>query len=87
MLSFPNKHIVFHQKLYVARIGWKFVFLLKRVRILVKEHRDYYSLPSYSRDGKSDDTQRSIWSPAPFVEDSMSIDLDYFSLPSSSRDG
>ena len=33
-----------------------------------------FSLFSSSRDGKSEDTQRPIWSSAPFVEDSMSID-------------
>ena len=36
---------------------------------------------------KSDDTQRPIWSSAPFVEDVMSIEQDYFSLSFlSSRD-
>jgi len=44
MLSFPNRHIVFHQKLYVALISWRFFSSLKHVRILVREHQDYFSL-------------------------------------------
>ena len=29
ILSFPNRHIVFHKKLYVSLISWKFCFFTK----------------------------------------------------------
>ena len=36
---------LFFFKMYMALIGWRFVSLLKHVRILVKGCRDYFSLP------------------------------------------
>ena len=39
MLSFPNSHIVFLQKIYVALIGLEVCFFAKRVRVLVKGTR------------------------------------------------
>ena len=44
MLPFPNRHIVFLQKIHVALIGLKVYFFAKRFHILVKEHQDYFSL-------------------------------------------
>jgi len=50
---------------------------------LVKGRRDYFSLSIFATQRQSIPIARgdNIWSSAPFVEDSMSIDRDYFSLP------
>jgi len=55
--------------------------LLKHGRVLVKGLSRLLKSPlRHPETIKSDGTQRRIWSSAPFVEDSMSIDRDYFSL-------
>jgi len=88
MLSFPNRHIVFLQKIHVALISLKVCFFAKRVCILVKEHRDYLVSPFHQPEASEPiDMQRPIWSSAPYVKDSMSIDRDYFSPPFSSIRG
>ena len=72
---------LFFFKMYVALIDWRFISLLKHIRILVKGRLDYFSLSFRQPEArKLVDTQKPSWSSAPFVEDSMSIDRDYFSL-------
>ena len=51
ILSFPSRHIVFLSKKHMLlwSVG-SFVSLLKHVRILVKEHQDYFSLTLLSQE-------------------------------------
>ena len=68
--------------------GYPHPFAIQRQSNLIAHwDNSWSSAPWSSRDGKFDDTQRPIWSSAPFIEDSMFIDRGYFSLPLSSRDG
>ena len=59
--------------------------LLKHVRILVKECRDYFSLaPLSSRDGESDDTRRYLMVIRTFCQPEASEPIDTQRLTSSS---
>jgi len=79
MLSFPNSHIVFLEKIYVVMIGLEVCFFAKCVHILVKGFQDYHSLLCL-RDYQVRWHAETIKVICLFSKTWMSFDQDYHSL-------